>query len=95
MYEPECQNWTYPVGRMLVGTALTVCFSPLLYIFPLGFPFPAPSWHKHTFPDYFVGATLCDAETGQDPAGPSWEQKPLHVPCFLLVGKGFSLLGLP
>lgn len=80
MYEPKCQNWTYPIGRMLVGTALTVCFSPLLYIFSLGFPFPAPSWHKHMFPNYSVGATLCDAETGQDPVGPSWEQKPLVCP---------------
>ena len=36
-----------------------------------------------------------DTETKPDPAGPSQVQKPLCVPRFLFVGKGFSLLGLP
>lgn len=34
-------------------------------------------------------------ETKQDPVGPSSAQKPHHVPHFLSVAKGFSLLGLP
>ena len=37
--------------------------------------------------------TVTEAE--QDPLGPSWVQKPLCVPHFLFVVKGFSLLGLP
>ena len=31
----------------------------------------------------------------QDTVGTSWIQKPLCVPCFLFVEKGFGLLGLP
>ena len=30
----------------------------------------------------------------KDPLGASWEQNPLHIPHFLLVEKGRSLLGL-
>ena len=37
--------------------------------------------------------TVTEAE--QDPLGPSWVQKPLCVPHFLFVEKGFSLLSLP
>ena len=38
---------------------------------------------------------ILDFEIEQDPAGPSWVQKPLHVSCFLFAKKGFNLLGLP
>ena len=31
----------------------------------------------------------------QDPAGPSQVQKSIHVPHFLFVEKGFTLLGIP
>lgn len=33
--------------------------------------------------------------TEQGPGGPSWVQKPLHIPCFLFAEKSFSHLGLP
>ena len=39
--------------------------------------------------------TCWPIETKQDPAGPSWVQKPLCVPCFLFEEKGFGLLGFP
>ena len=31
----------------------------------------------------------------QDPSGPSQVQKSIHIPHFLFVEKGFTLLGLP
>ena len=34
-------------------------------------------------------------ETEQDPVGPSWIQKPFHVPLLLFVEKDFSLQDLP
>lgn len=36
-----------------------------------------------------------EIENKKDPLGASWEQNPLHIPHFLPVKKGCSLLGLP